>query len=247
MAAIVMWDLPWKFLILYFLLIILYFLLFKIYAPGPYEESARSALFKCLPMLYLIFLVARCHAISGEHSHLKKYIIAGLVASVCGDFFLNWMKKMFVPGILCFGAAHMLYIQAFGIQPFQWNTGSVFGFFALMIGLYITSGIRTRKDAVFDLKPLVGAYILVIHVMGWRAYVYWDLHREKAGSLMVLAGALMFMLSDFLIAVNMWKARFKRPMLWIMTTYYLAQFMIGMGVILPSNTVYKPPVQFFGV
>lgn len=237
----------WNTLIPYLLLVVLYIVVIQIHAPGPYEESLRSALFKCLPMLYLIVLVASCKAVSDDHLHLKNLVMAGLVASVCGDFFLNWMKKMFLPGVLCFGGGHMLYIMAFGFNPYAWGVGSVFAFFALMLSIYITSGIKTREDAVFDLKPLVSAYIFIIHTMGWRSYVYYQNHPNQKGSLFAFIGALTFMLSDLLLSLNMWKFRFNRAFLCIMVTYYLAQLFIGMSVIVPSKSVYRPPIQFFGV
>jgi uncharacterized membrane protein YhhN len=76
------------------------------------------------------------------------------------------------------------------------------------------------------LKLPVAAYVLVIALMGAQALGRASVLRDTP-SRTVAIGALFFMLSDTLLAIN----RFVQPLpvsaLWVLSSYYVAQILIA--------------------
>ena len=86
------------------------------------------------------------------------------------------------------------------------------------------------------LWPHVGAlrlpvviYALVLVVMGWQAAEQWWVLRDGSAFL-AMVGALLFMLSDAILALNKFRAPIPQHDLIIMTTYYGAQLLIAWSV-----------------
>ena len=76
----------------------------------------------------------------------------------------------------------------------------------------------------------VAVYVTVIVVMGWRAAARAAGAAPMPSGELALAGALLFMISDGVLAVD----RFARPFAAadgaVMTTYYAAQTLIALSV-----------------
>lgn len=140
------------------------------------------------------------------------WLLAALVFSLLGDMALMLPADLFVAGLGAFLLAHIAYIIDFDaalVARLIWLAGTL----ALLSPLAFRL-VRSVNDA--RLRPAVAAYILVIAFMVASALA--------SGNVLAAAGAILFMVSDTLIAWN----RFVHRLAWaqpaIMITYHLAQF-----------------------
>jgi len=77
----------------------------------------------------------------------------------------------------------------------------------------------------------VAVYVSVIAVMGWRAAVRALAAGTPAPSgALALIGAIVFMLSDGLLATDRFARAFRTADAAVMTTYYAAQALIALSV-----------------
>lgn len=149
--------------------------------------------------------------------------VIGLVFSLLGDIFLMLPGDRFVPGVGAFFCAHLAYIVGFRIgdhSAFGLAAGAVLVLaFVLTIGMRILRAVREKAP---EFGTPVSAYVAVISVMVAAAIA--------TGAPLAIAGAVVFMASDTLIAWN----RFVEPMPWagvaIMVTYHAGQAMLVLSL-----------------
>ncbi|ABJ77522.1 lysoplasmalogenase [Leptospira borgpetersenii] len=171
---------------------------------------------KILPILILIFL----YFFRGNwKDKAGRFIFAGLIFSLFGDSFLALPGNYFVFGLGSFLMAQILYSIGFSIgNPVHLIRSIPFFAFGIFFYAWIFSGIEV------SLYVPVAVYIVAICTMGWRAA-----SRECPSSAFrkSLTGSLLFILSDSFIAMNKFTT-IPIPWIgvWIMTTYYAAQFLI---------------------
>ncbi|PJZ28462.1 lysoplasmalogenase [Leptospira kmetyi] len=188
-------------------------LLVTYFLPG---EIALKLATKVIPILILIFF----SFFEGKwKDRAGKYIFAGLIFSLFGDTFLGLPGNYFVFGLGSFLVAQILYSIGFSVgNPV--NLVRLIPYFAFGISFYtwILPGIGS------SLYVPVAAYVSAICVMGWRAASRECPRSEFWKS---FAGSSLFILSDSFIAMGKFAA-LPIPLLgiWIMSTYYAAQFLI---------------------
>ena len=191
-------------------------------------DSLIYCVFKCLPIFSLmIFVLLHGMNFSEAYAYSRKILI-GLVFSALGDACLVWKNNgYFLPGVGMFGMAQIMYALAFGFSPLKPGTGVVICTVASLIYLAILPGLK-------GIMVYVGAlYCLVIFMMLWRAVsrvqIFNDLWTWT--KLCSCAGAICFVISDFLISFD----RFVMPVPYshqlIMVTYYAAQVGISLSVV----------------
>jgi uncharacterized membrane protein YhhN len=152
-------------------------------------------------------------------------IIAGLLCSVAGDVFLMLPSDQFVAGLISFLIAHLLYIVAFTFgRPFRFPPWSLVLF--ALYGVFIYSLLYPHLG---DMKIPVFIYVMVILVMGWRAWERWTGTRMKT-ALFAFFGALLFIISDSILAVNKFREHFEIARALSLTTYFSAQWLIALSV-----------------
>jgi uncharacterized membrane protein YhhN len=167
-------------------------------------------------------------ALQNKHESALFYqsmIIAGLSCSLIGDIFLMLPSDRFLHGLVSFLFAHLCYIAAFATRAA--NLSSL----ASLI-LFVLYGIIMMRVLLPHLKSLkipVLVYMLVIMLMGWLALVRYA-GAGGAGNGLALAGALLFIASDSILALNRFKGRFKSAQLLILSTYFIAQTLIALSV-----------------
>jgi uncharacterized membrane protein YhhN len=225
-----MWILAVPFLLLVVIWMIKYKVLFLNAHRRP-EESVTSAVLKCFPVLYLALIVKYTGAVDEEHAQYREWLFRGLIASMGGDFCLVWFKKLFIPGVVFFGTAHVFYIIAFQTSPL----GPVSCWAPFLLYYLITSVVILPRLPSAPMKAAVGVYIGIICCMGWRAAVLYSQHADFPSEV-GLWGALIFMASDTLIALSSWvmRGRIPKSTFLIMTTYYLGQALLATSVLLPA-------------
>jgi len=169
------------------------------------------------------------------YGNFSKLIFAGLVFSLVGDIALLFAGKsptFFVAGLSAFLIAHIFYATAF-FRDYRYNpdASKKYGHIMLIVMAIFTIGfyfwIRTY---LMDLKMPVMAYMVVISLMAIMAgYRY-----ERVNLLsfqLILAGAICFIVSDTLLAVNKFVQPFVLSGVLIMATYMAAQFLITLGAL----------------
>ena len=183
--------------------------------------------------LLVLFLFAWFASSSHFFSPLHYSIAAALFFSLLGDIFLlkpgaGW----FMAGLASFLLAHILYIVFFlrlrKRQPFPFRPNS------LIIGLI--TGYACAL--VMFLRPHIGNLLVpvIIYATAIAGMVLSAIHagssRQKQAGLFCVGGALFFLFSDSLLAVN----KFYRPLpmagIAVMASYGLAQFAIVKGALL---------------
>jgi uncharacterized membrane protein YhhN len=154
-------------------------------------------------------------------------VISALLFSAAGDIALDLRRtgknSLFVVGLLLFLIAHLFYISAFMV------TGVVQEFDALPI-LIVLLVLGFAAGLVYYLWPRLGKmrlpvllYVVVIFLMVLAA----TFHAPR--NWLMITGAILFAISDGLIAIHKFGRNIPGRDYWVMGTYYLAQLLIVSG------------------
>jgi uncharacterized membrane protein YhhN len=188
-------------------------------------ENNKTCVYIFKPLTTLLIL-AVCLVSGGARTGGYMVLVAsGLLFSLCGDIFLMLPRDRFVPGLASFLIAHLFYACAFltrGTDGFlYWPLVPL-----IFYGLWI---VRKLFPFLGPLKIPVSAYLLVIIAMAWQS---WEaaLRLRTGPAWSACLGALLFMLSDSVLA---W-VRFRRPLKGAeavkLGLYYAAQWLIALSV-----------------
>ena len=177
-------------------------------------------IFKPLTMVLIISIALL--AKKPPSSKYKYAIIAGLLFSMAGDIFLMLPVDLFIVGLVNFLIAQLIYTYAFRSgRPFRFKFIAILPFliFGVLIFVILLPGLN-------GMAVPVAAYILVIMTMAWQAWDQWDEKRAR-WALLAFIGALLFVVSDSLLAVNKFGEPFAAARALTLTTYYSAQWLIS--------------------
>lgn len=184
---------------------------------------AQTYLFKPLTTSALIALA--CFAPGSPPAPYRELIVLGLVFSLAGDVFLMLPSDRFLPGLASFLVAHLLYIAAFcQLDGFQLSIPALAPF-ALATALLL----RILWPQLGELRVPVLLYVAVIATMGWQAAAQYASAGES-WALFALLGAVLFTISDAALALDRFRASFAAAPATILSTYYLAQWLIALSV-----------------
>jgi len=194
-----------------FLIFALLFLATMHMSPYPCDFVVKTIPILCLAVLAFTNILG-----------IKGILIGvGLLFSGCGDILLHIDGvAYFVQGLGAFLIAHLFYMAALIRRPAitrpRLPVLLAIGVYGVIMGVWLFPHLG-------DMLIPVAAYLFIILAMGVSAAL------GTANHTLVIVGAVLFILSDSLIAIN----RFLTPVplsdLLIMTTYYLAQFFITFG------------------
>jgi len=150
-------------------------------------------------------------------------IVAGLVFSLAGDVFLMLPKDRFIAGLISFLIAHIAYIVAFtaGV-PFGDRPVLLLPFLALAAIVLFFLWPRLGK-----LRIPVLVYVAALVTMAWQASIR---AAHLPGSIGAAIGALLFVISDGVLAINRFRVKFRLAQAIVMTTYVIAQMLIALSV-----------------
>jgi uncharacterized membrane protein YhhN len=177
-------------------------------------------------------------AISKTFTPGKNLLLAGLIFSWLGDLFLlfeNSNSLFFIFGLIAFLATHIFYIVYFlkiksPAASFLYKKPLVI---LLVLG-YGATLLFFLYPHLNDLKLPVTVYATVICLMLLCSlHVY--LKVNAPANLLYIFGALLFVLSDSLLALNKFYRPFKSAGMGIMLTYCAAQYFIVKGFIKQQN------------
>ncbi len=178
------------------------------------------------PLLMITLLLYFISASRGYPSW-RFYVMAALAFSWGGDVLLM-LDDMFTAGLASFLVAHIFYIIAYQ------KTGAASG---ELKPLDIIKFVLFGVVLIWILYPGLGgmlipvlAYALVLLSMGIWA------HKRRGATpmtsfVMVSTGAMLFVISDGLIAINKFAFEIPAERILVMSTYIAAQYLIVQGLL----------------
>jgi uncharacterized membrane protein YhhN len=177
----------------------------------------------------LILLIAWAGSVSALGGH-HIWFLAGLVFSLTGDILMLLPKERFLTAWLAFMLAHVSYIVGFNpsFPPLSMASLLLAGLvspLAFRLTCIILTGLKSSGEP--RLSVPVALYSLVISAMLLSAILTLVRSEWPAGAaLMVSAGAVLFFVSDLILALNRFVAPVRNSPVIIMITYHLGQGLI---------------------
>jgi uncharacterized membrane protein YhhN len=181
-----------------------------------------------IPVLILLLIYAKAD------DNQKWWLLTGLFFSFLGDVFLLFESKnalFFIFGLVSFLITHICYIiyflkikstQTSLLRQQPWMVALVVGYGCSLI-LLLYPGLGELKIPVIIYAAVICGMLLC------GLHVFYKTGRPS--NIYFVAGAMLFVISDSLLAVNKFLHPFPSAGILIMLTYCAAQFFIVMGFI----------------
>ncbi|WP_282172341.1 lysoplasmalogenase [Cytobacillus firmus] len=181
----------------------------------PSEPLAIKVTFKLIPMGLIIFYAMQKLPASPGPPLL---IIIGLFFCMFGDGFI---AVSFVSGLGAFLVGHLCYLTGFlkmsRMTKLRLTAIIPIGIYSLIIGSQLIASLSEAENDALVI-PVI-AYMLVISLMALSAIL--------TGNRLAIAGSILFVISDSILSWNMFVSDIVYSDVFIMITYYSAQFLIA--------------------
>jgi uncharacterized membrane protein YhhN len=188
-------------------------------------------LFAIVSLLEIVFVTTNNQTLR----YFSKPLIIPLLATIyifswVGDVLLQ-MPNLFVPGLLSFLTAHVFYIIYFAKTKSDQHS-----FFKLR-PIMLIAVMAYLVEFIYILWPTLGPMRIPVLIYGitistMLSAALWQYQKlENKTALYFIIGATLFVTSDSLLALNMFKENFSMAGILIMSTYILAQLFIVLGAI----------------
>lgn len=181
-----------------------------------------------IPCLLYLFLTETNFA----KAHNSRLLIVGLIFCWLGDVLLMFEYKdsiFFILGLAGFLIGHIFYILYFSklsVVPQKLKEKKMM--MLLPVLLYVLLLLYILYPSLGDLKIPVIVYAIVLASM--LSMALWQSQKiDSAIARLFIAGAISFVLSDSLLALNKFSHPFISAGFLIMFTYCLAQYLIVLG------------------
>lgn len=156
------------------------------------DMTVPAAASKFIASSAFVALAIRGGALASVYGRL---ILTGLALSWCGDMFLIGLSKTaFLAGLVAFLLAHVAYVAAFVRHGYErrWIWVAMVPVTAIAIGVFVWLEPYTPPDLLNPVRAYVAVIsLMVIFAMGTQG---------RGGSKLIVAGAIMFFLSDLSVA-----------------------------------------------
>lgn len=199
-----------------FLIALIFGVIYIFFMPNP-TSLFLGIFIKIVPLLcFILFIILLPPTLN---SPFKNWLTYGLLFCMFGDATLHW----FLVGLFFFLVGHICYIIAFlkikVVSPSK-VAMLLLLFYGIIIAAWVVGNIFKSGNALLTIGVII--YIAVILTMVWAA-----LQTQQTTLIM---GALLFLISDSILALNMFVTSIDHSTLLIMSTYYTAQFMFTISV-----------------
>ncbi len=180
-------------------------------------------------MVSLILFVLVCDF---SHKVIRRRLLLALSFSLLGDVALlfSGSRSFFISGLTFFLLAHLSYLSIFYREL---RSDEISGSDRLRIAvpflIYALIVFLMIGQSLGDLLFAVVLYMFVILAMAVAALLRKDFVSDP-GFRAVSAGALLFVISDTLLSLNLFYNSFPAAGFLVMSTYALAQFFIVTGL-----------------
>jgi len=156
------------------------------------DMTVPAAASKFIASSAFVALAIRGGALASVYGRL---ILTGLALSWCGDMFLIGLSKTaFLAGLVAFLLAHVAYVAAFVRHGYErrWIWVTMVPVTAIAIGVFVWLEPYTPPDLLNPVRAYVAVIsLMVVFAMGTQG---------RGGSKLIVAGAIMFFLSDLSVA-----------------------------------------------
>ncbi len=184
----------------------------------------------------MLALIVWSWRVSGWQGEMRWFALA-LIASLLGDVFLMLPPGFFLAGLAAFLMGHIFYL--FGLNtgvlitsPLLWLMITIISLSAVGLVRFFLRALK-RKPYSWRVRIPVALYIITIHLMVMSAAsTFLRPDWSPTGAALVCLGALLFALSDGMLAYDRFVNKLRRAHVWIMMTYHLAQFSLLAGALL---------------
>ena len=193
------------------------------------NESLRFVTKTLLMPFLILFFISET---SVSNSSLKKLIVLALVFSWLGDVLLMFEARnelFFIFGLVAFLIAHVFYILFFEKLILKEGLKKRYWIF-LPVMVYYVVLVAVLSPSLEDMKWPVRIYGIVISYMLIKALQTGWIKNRMAATYMI-TGAILFVISDTLLALNKFYQPFEYAGIFIMVTYGIAQLMIILGTV----------------
>ncbi|MDB5227471.1 MAG: YhhN family protein [Bacteroidota bacterium] len=218
--------------------LLLYFLdgLLNLFA----EWFSSSILIYVTKVLLMPLLMLYLRKTSGSYKN-RRFIFAALFFSWLGDIFLmfprneyaqNIKQLLFICGLIAFLLAHLNYIISFSKDIYSVKKASIIvqnPYMIIPFALYLFFLLRFLSPYLGFMKLPVYIYGSCITLMLVTAFNRKNIASDHSFYL-IFTGALLFIISDTLLSINIFYKKMEWQRIAVMLTYILAQGFIVMGV-----------------
>lgn len=183
------------------------------------------------PFIILLLIVLYLASIN-ERS--KLYILA-LVFSLLGDVLLMWSGEIFfILGLISFLLAHLTFIKIIISSKIKKTTIKSLLKSIIPFGVFLVLLQSVLFPHLDEMKIPVIIYGTVISIFGITASIRYLEQRNKQ-TLLLLIGAIVFAISDSVLAINKFYYSAHFLEITVMITYILAQYLIFRSMIFKKN------------
>ncbi|WP_459926220.1 lysoplasmalogenase [Flavobacterium covae] len=192
------------------------------------KQEAIAWYFKPLLLPLLIL-----ETYSSHNFRIKKHLLFALLFSWIGDVVLMFADKAelyFILGLTSFLISHIFFIFLFIKQGQTKPNSNLFWIGFIFVMMYLLGMLNLLFPSLGNLKIPVALYATTISIMllmAIKGYFKWS----KPNNLIVLIGALFFVSSDSILAINKFHSELPKSGFLIMLTYIVAQFLITKGIL----------------
>lgn len=164
----------------------------------------------------------------------RNTILTALAFSWIGDvilLFADIAEIYFILGLVSFLISHIVYCTLFNKQhPVQVKNNAVFRVGCAVIVVYLVGMLSVLLPSLGDLKIPVIVYAFVISTMllfAFNGFLTW----LKPGNRYIFMGAIVFVISDSILAIDKFHSPIEKSAFIIMLTYLVAQYLIVVGIL----------------
>lgn len=183
----------------------------------------QTGVFLTKPLIMISIMVFYFFQTQNQRNFQDKLILIAFFFSLLGDTFLMFQgEKYFMFGLGSFLITHLFYIFTFSRN---WLKTNILARISFIIFSVIMLFLLQHNIGISLFIPIV-IYIITITIMAISA------SERKANSesyRLVLLSAVLFLLSDSLIAIDKFVVPIPFQTFLIMGTYILAQYLIAVG------------------
>jgi len=188
------------------------------------RHEQRSQIYILKPLTTFCILLIAALAPAPISRTYQVAIVCGLVFSLAGDVFLMLRRDHFLAGLASFLVAHICYIVAFA------GTSGTPDSFVVLVALAAYGLLLLRRLwrnlGKYRVPVAIYAFVLLAMVAGAHAQLR---QFGDARAWVALMGAVLFMISDSVLALDRFETRNKSRQMVVLSTYFVAQWLIAIS------------------
>nr|WP_298152662.1 lysoplasmalogenase [uncultured Pseudoxanthomonas sp.] len=193
---------------------------------GAEIAGLRGSHYVFKPLTTLLILAMALRLPRAGSAGYRRLVVVGLLLSTLGDVFLMLPFDGFAFGLGSFLLAHIAYLAALGKRGGWWHARWPLLAYAVIASLVLA---QLWPGLPRELKVPVIVYVIALAGMAAQAASVWREHPGRATRVAAMGGAF-FVASDALLALDRFRAPIPMAGVWVLATYWVAQWCIARSV-----------------